>query len=307
MLIKNPPVEIADGLMMLGTNEYPIFLVQSQDEAALFEGGVGACGPVVSEQIAKLDVSVHEIKQIVITHAHPDHVMAVPAFRELFANAVVCASEAAAKTLMVEKAVGFFTKIDGMLTEALIKAGSITEQHRPQPLKEHRIPVDQTLADGDIVTVGDLKFTCLATPGHSDDSLSFHEPGRGILIIADATGFYLPDSEYFWPNYFSDYESYLGSIKRLAGLDAEILCLGHNAVIKGRDAVEAFFTAAIDATETWHKRILEAAEDQTREPATIAADLGAEVYAQTQLLSLDFFQKNCELLAKQSVKHGQKS
>ena len=304
MLIKNPPVEIADGLMMLGTHEYPIYLAHSEGQAALFEGGVGADGPVVSEQIAQLGMATDAVKQIVITHAHPDHVMAVPAFRSLFAGARVCASEAAAKTLSVEKAVGFFTKIDGMLTEALIKAGSITEQHRPQPLTENRIPVDQTLSEGDIVTVGDLKFTCLATPGHSDDSQSFHEPNRGILIIADATGFYLPESEYFWPNYFSDYEAYVGSIRRLAALNAEILCLGHNAVIKGGEAVKAYFAAAIDATDTWHQRIVEAAEGQDKDPGMIAADLGAEVYAQTQLLSLDFFQKNCELLAKQSVKYA---
>jgi glyoxylase-like metal-dependent hydrolase (beta-lactamase superfamily II) len=306
MLIKNPPVEIADGLMMLGTNEYPIYLIRSGNEAAIFEGGIGADGPVVAEQIAKLGIAPDTVKQIVITHAHPDHVMAVPAFRNLFANAMVCASKAAAGTLLVEKAIGFFSKIDRMLTEALIKAGSIQEQHRPEPLSENRIPVDRALSDGDIVTVGDLKFTCLATPGHSDDSQSFHEPNKGILIIADVTGYYIPESDYFWPNYFSDYSAYLGSIKRLAKLDAQILCLGHNAVIKGRDAVKDFFNDAIAATEAWHTRILQATEDPNKEAAMIAADLGAEVYEKTQLLNLEFFQKNCELLTKQSVKCAEK-
>jgi len=306
MLIKDPPVEIADGLLMLGTNEYPIYLVTSGDEAAIFEGGIGADGPVVAEQIAKLGIATDGVKQIIITHAHPDHVMAVPAFRSLFANATVCASEAAAGTLLVEKAIGFFTKIDGMLTAALIKAGSITEQHRPQPLAENRIPVDRTLSDGDTVTVGEMKFNCLATPGHSDDSQSFHEPDRGILIIGDATGYYLPDSDYFWPNYFSDYGAYLESMKRLAALKTNVVCLGHNAVIKGTDAVSAFFNAAIAATEDWHTRILQATEDQSKDPGMIAADLGAEVYEKTQLLNLEFFQKNCELLTKQSVRYADK-
>lgn len=306
MFIKNPPVKIADGLMMLGTNEYPIYLVTSGDEAAIFEGGIGADGPVVAEQIAKLGIATDRVKQIVITHAHPDHVMAVPAFRSLFAGAKVCASKMAAGTLLVEKAIGFFSKIDGMLTAALIKAGSITEQHRPAPLSENRIPVDRTLSDGDTVTVGEMNFNCLATPGHSDDSQSFHEPDRGILIIGDATGYYLPTPNYFWPNYFSDYEAYLKSMKQLAALNARILCLGHNAVIEGTDAVSAFFDAAIDATEDWHTRILQATEDQSKDASMIAADLGAEVYEQTQLLNLEFFQKNCELLTKQSVKHAEK-
>ena len=305
MLIKNPPVEIAHGLMMLGTSEYPVYLVRSKNEGAIFEGGVGAVGPLVAEQITRAGIAADVVKEIVITHAHPDHVMAVPAFRALFAGATVCASDAAAGTLLVEKAIGFFCKIDGMLTEALIKAGSITEQHRPQPLSEKRIPVDRTLSEGDTVTVGDLTFTCLATPGHSDDSLSFHESDRGILIIADATGYYVPESHYFWPNYFSDYGAYLASIRRLAALDAKVLCLGHNAVIKGSDAVKAYFNAAITATEAWHTRILQATGDQS-DAGTIASKHGTEVYAQTQLLNQEFFQKNCEQLVKQSVKYAKK-
>jgi hypothetical protein len=31
--------------------------------------------------------------------------------------------------------------------------------------------------------------------------------------------------------------------------------------------------------------------------------LGAEVYARTQLMSLEFFQKNCGLLVKLSLRH----
>lgn len=306
MLIKDPPVEIAEGVWMLGTNEYPVFLVTSGDEGAIFEGGVGAVGPVVAEQLAGLDIAADIVKQIIITHAHPDHVMAVPAFRAMFDGVTVCASKTAAETLSVEKAVGYFAKIDGVLTEALIKAGSITDKHRPEPLAENKIPVDRILSDGDTVTVGELKFDCLATPGHSDCSFSFHEPEAGILIISDATGYYLPDSDYFWPCYFADYGAYIESIRRLGALDAEIVCLSHNAVIKGRDAVKAYFDGAIAATEIWHKRIL--AETETGKCAEMIGDeLGAEVYQKTQLMSEGFFQKNCALLVKLSIKYAESS
>ncbi len=306
MLIKNPPAEVAEGLWMLGTNEYPVFLVTSGEQGAIFEGGVGAVGPVVAEQLAGLDIAADCVKQIIITHAHPDHVMAVPAFRAMFDGAVVCASKAAAEMLSVEKAVGYFAKIDGVLTEALIKAGSITEKHRPEPLAENKIPVDRILSDGDTVTVGELKFDCLATPGHSDCSLSFHEPTAGILIISDATGYYLPDSDYFWPCYFADYGAYLESIRRLAALDAEIVCLSHNAVIKGGDAVKAYFDGAIAATTAWHERILTGTEEG-KCSEMIGNELGSEIYEKTQLMSEGFFQKNCALLVKLSIKYAENS
>ena len=303
MLVKNPPVEIAEGVRMLGTSEYPVFLVTDKDEGAIFEGGVGAAGPVVKEQLTGLDVPAEIVKQIIITHAHPDHVMAVPAFRAMFPGVTVSASKAAAGTLAVEKAVRFFTKIDGMLTEALIKAGSIEDKHRPESPMEKHIPVDVILDDGDTVTVGRRKFNVLATPGHSDCSLSFYESATHILIISDATGYYIPYCGYFWPNYFTGYKTYLESIRRLAALDVEILCLSHNAVVKGAQAVKAYFDGATAATEAYHKRII-AETAAGKAPDEISRQLGIEVHEKTQLLGVEFFQKNCELLVKQSLKYS---
>ena len=301
MLIKDPPVEVAEGVRMLGTNEYPVFLVTDGDEGAIFEGGVGAAGPLVAEQLAGLDIAAETVKQIIVTHAHPDHVMAVPAFREMFPKATVCASKAAAGTLVVEKAVRFFKKIDGMLTEALIKAGSIKDKHRPEPLTEKQIAVDKILADGDTVTIGRRKFNVLATPGHSDCSLSFYESATRVLIISDATGYYIPDFGYFWPNYFTGYGAYLESIRRLATLDVEILCLSHNAVVRGAEAVRAYFEGATAATEAYHERIVKETA-AGKAPDEISRQLGIEVHEKTQLLGVEFFQKNCELLVKQSLK-----
>ena len=304
MLIKNPPVEIAEGVRMLGTNEYPLYLVMHAGEGAIFEGGVGAAGPVVKEQLAGLDIAPEIVKQIIVTHAHPDHVMAVPAFREMFPQAKVCASKIAAGTLAVEKAVGFFKKIDSMLTEALLEAGSIKDEHRPEPLKDKQIAVDEILADGDTVTVGRRKFNVLATPGHSDCSLSFYESATRLLIISDATGYYVPDFGYFWPNYFTGYGAYLESIRRLATLDVELLCLSHNAVVKGAEAVKAYFEGATAATEAYHERIV-AETAAGKAPDEISRQLGIEVHEKTQLLAVEFFQKNCEQLVKQSLKYSQ--
>jgi glyoxylase-like metal-dependent hydrolase (beta-lactamase superfamily II) len=291
---------------MLGTNEYPVFLVVDGGEGAVFEGGVGAVGPVVKEQLAGLGIAANVVKQVIVTHAHPDHVMAIPAFQAMFPGVKVCASKAAAGTLAVEKAIGFFTKIDGMLTEALIKAGSITEEHRPEPLKENRIAVDRILADGDTITVGDLKFHVLTMPGHSDCGLSFHEPGAGLAIVSDATGYYIPDFDYWWPGYFTDYAAYVESMHQLAALDAEVLCLSHNAVIKGRDEVRAYLDNAIAATEAYHERIVAEAE-AGKSPEEIAGQLGAEVHEKASLLPVDFFQKNCALLVKQSMQYAQEN
>jgi len=301
MIKKDPPIELTESLTMLGTNEYPLYLVKGGDQGAIFEGGVGAMGPVLQQQLAALNVPPDFVRQNIVTHAHPDHVMAVPAMQRMFPGVTVCASQLAARTMNAEKAVSFFAKVDDVITDSLLKAGSIRAEHKPDPLEEMRIPVDCFHAEGDLLVIGDVEYNVLFTPGHSDCSLSFHNPADGTLIISDATGYFLPD-DFWWPNYFSHYGEYLDSIARLAELDAEVLCLSHNAVIVGTEDIKAYFQGALDATKAYHQRIIDEvnAGKSVRE---IAGRLGEEVYAKTQLMPLEFFQKNCSLLVKQSMQY----
>ncbi len=303
MLVKDPPVEIDNNFWMLGANEYPFYLYRGAESGTIFEGGIGPMGRLVREQLSELGATEDYIKQLVVTHAHPDHVMAVPALREAYPGVCVMASEPAARTLGNEKAVGFFCKMDDGLTGALSAAGQITEEQRRPPMAENTIPIDQVLKQDDSIQVDqNTAFRVLETPGHSDCSLSFHEPNAGLLIISDATGFYLPESQWWWPNYFTDYGAYLGSIQRLAELKANALCLSHNGVIRGADDVAAYLQGAIDTTESYHERIVNLAQ-AGKSVREIAGVLGADVFEKTQLMPLEFFQKNCGILVKNSLRH----
>lgn len=293
MFIKNPPAKIGDDFWMLGTYEYPVFCFQD----IMFETAISSVVPVIARQMTAHGIA--PIKQLVVTHAHPDHVMGVPVFRKLFPGITVSASALATKTLGVEKAVSFFCKTDQMLTGALQKAGTLTAADQAQPPSEMKIAVDRVLMAGDKVG----SFTVLETPGHSDCSLSFHEPNRGILIVSDVTGYYLPEQNWWWPNYFTSYAATLDSIRKLAVLNAEVLCLSHNAVIKGAKEVADYFAGVLAATEAYHQRIVD--ETKSGKPSRVLAEqLGSEVFAKTQLLPLEFFQKSCGLLIKLSLQHA---
>ena len=302
MRITEPPVKITDNLWMLGSHEYPLYLVRGDSQAAIFEGGTGPMGPLFCEQLGELGIDGELIRQLVIPHAHPDHVMAVPSLREALPRIKVLASEIAARTLAAEKAVGFFCKIDQAITGSLLERGIIREEHKPPPLDPPRIPVDGVIGEGDTISVDGMSFRVLATPGHSECSLSFHDPDREVLFVSDAVGYYMEEHDYWWPNYFTGYGTYIDSIERLAALDAEILCQGHHGVIQGTDDVRAHFIAAVSATGEYHRRIIDDVKSG-RPVREIAEQLGSEVHEKTQLLPLEFFQKNCSVLVKQSLKH----
>jgi glyoxylase-like metal-dependent hydrolase (beta-lactamase superfamily II) len=297
-------VEISDSWWMLGTNPYPLYLFRGRQGGTMIEGGTGAMGPVLREQLERLSIRGDVVKQVLITHAHADHVLAVPLFRELFSGVQVVASAPAAKTLMIEKAVAFFCKVDDILTSSLLKSGTIAEQHRRPALAANQIPVDRIVKEGDEIALDEgIALQVFETPGHSDCSLSFFEPRQRVLLVSDATGYYLPEPDYWWPNYFTDYGTYVRSLERMAALDAEVLCLSHNAVIRGAADVAAYFRGALAATQQYHQRIVDQAR-AGQAPGEIAAALGAEVYQRTPLLPLDFFVKNCSLLVKLSLKHA---
>jgi glyoxylase-like metal-dependent hydrolase (beta-lactamase superfamily II) len=303
MFVKEPPVEVGGNVWMLGTMAYPVYLVRGQGEGAIIEGGISALKPILAEQLGGLGVGPDFVRQLVITHAHPDHVMAVPILRQMFPGASVVASAPAAATLGVDKAVAFFRQIDTALTGALHQAGQIAEAS-PPPDMENRVAVERVVRDGDTISLGGSSWTVLETPGHSDCSISLHDPAEGVLVISDATGYFLPSQDGWWPNYFTDYAAYLRSMERLAALDAEFLCLSHNGAVKGREAIREYFAGAIEATRKYHQRIVD--ETKAGKPTRqLAEELGAEIHRLTPVLPVDFFQKNCGLLVKQSLKYAE--
>ena len=303
MLVQTPPAELAPRFWMLGTTPYPLYLYRGREYGTLFEGGTGAMGPVLSEQLQSQGIRGDYVRQAVVTHAHPDHVMAIPMFRQLFPGVAILASAPAAKTMSVEKAISFFGKLDDLLTTSLVGAGVVTEQQRQPAPSAAPFAVDRVVKEGDAIAVDeDLAFHVLETPGHSDCSLSFHEPQHGILLISDATGYYLPEEDDWWPNYFLNFGDYVRSMERLAALQAEVLCLSHNAVVCGAADVARYFRGAIAATEQYHARIIREFQSG-RTPREISESLGSEAYTRTPLLPVEFFQKNCGLLVKLSLAH----
>jgi len=111
----------------------------------------------------------------------------------------------------------------------------------------------------------------------------------------------MPEQATWWPNYFTGYQVYLDSMRRLAALEAEVLCLSHNGAITGAADVAAYWRDAIAATEAYHRRIVEAV-GAGRPARELAAELGDEIYRHVPLLNPEFFQKNCMLLVKQSLR-----
>jgi len=105
----------------------------------------------------------------------------------------------------------------------------------------HRLG-SEGLADGDVVTVGDLRIDVLGTPGHTSDSLSFWLPDESSLLTGD-TVLGRGTSVVAHPD--GSLGAYLGSLRRLHTLASSVgvstVLPGHGPVISDALAVLSYY------------------------------------------------------------------
>ena len=104
-----------------------------------------------------------EIGQIIITHAHIDHVGAIASL----------VAEYVCPVLMHEEA------------EAMLK--TVPQQAMMMGLRFGQVPkVDRHVADEEVLEVGSLRLRSLYTPGHAPGHLAFLVEGEEVVFSGDA-------------------------------------------------------------------------------------------------------------------------
>lgn len=130
------------------------------------ESGIGALIDP-GDEAARIAMAVEEtgldIKSIIVTHAHIDHVGAVTALTDEYACPVLMHAEA-------EPALG------GLPTQAMMMG-----------IRFGKAPkVDRYVEDEEVVEVGDLRLRSLYTPGHAPGHLAFYLQDEGLVLSGDA-------------------------------------------------------------------------------------------------------------------------
>ena len=139
------------------------------------------------------------------------------------------------------------------------------------------------------------------TPGHSACHISLFEEKEDFLAIGDAAGFYVPEKDVIWPNYFQSLENYCESIRKLSGLPARRAALSHNGILQGD--VKGHLTKAMTATENYHKELMqrlsmgEIAEKIALEKARFVSSL-------TDIQPFRVMYDLCKLMIKRSQTNG---
>jgi len=164
--------------------------------------------------VADLDVT-----GIVLTHAHFDHVLALPDVAATLDAPVLAHPDDAAvweHELATLARDGHFDA--GTATADLLAAGHPLRPDPRRPLWDGH--VDRFVADGDVLSVGPLRVRVLHTPGHT--------PGGVGLVVSAGPGRHLLSGDTLFPGGpgltgwpLSDFRTILGSVRRLLDLPAD--------------------------------------------------------------------------------------
>jgi len=199
-----PPAKIDGQVYYVGTCGITVLLVASPQGHVLFDAGPDEAAPLVLANIRRLGLNPGDVKWLVASHAHFDHVGGLAAL-QLATGAKIAALPDQAREL--EKGEPFpddpqFGVIHGFT-----------------PVK-----VDRVLTDGLPFLLGPNRFTAFATPGHTRGSTSWVIRGCGqkicpAIAYTDSTSAVSADSYRF-----SDHPAWVAQYRRGVGRMATLPC-----------------------------------------------------------------------------------
>jgi len=196
-----------------------VFLV-GQGQYALIDAGMPEGVDAVLANAAAAGAEPADIRKIVLTHAHWDHVAA----------AGMLAARTGARMVAAD------------LTAAALGDDPDARRRLFVPDKVH-VKVDDVLADGDPLSIGPYAFTVMHTPGHIPGSITLAGDVAGVKVVITgdtaigdqgaATGVV----GWLDGHWGSNPKHLLESIGRIARCDADLLVPGHGFPIRGAQAV----------------------------------------------------------------------
>jgi glyoxylase-like metal-dependent hydrolase (beta-lactamase superfamily II) len=194
-----------------------VYLIEDEDGLTIIDTGLSLAPKRIVKQLEKAGHKASDVKRILITHAHPDHVGGLPGLVEM-TGAEVWASDIERPVIEGEMQI---PRPDKSKLPRYLRFMSMP----PVTLKPVR--VGRLLRDGDLLgeVMGGLRV--VLTPGHAPGHIAFWQPEQRVLFCGDVIFNILNRRTLPMRIATVDMDQNRRSVVRLAKLNPDIVCFGH--------------------------------------------------------------------------------
>jgi glyoxylase-like metal-dependent hydrolase (beta-lactamase superfamily II) len=229
-------VEIASGIRRLGTGLVNVYLLEEAGEVTIVDAGAPGYWKDLQAELAAMGRTPDDVRALLLTHAHSDHVGFAERIRRERAVPVNVHADDAALARGEMKAVRDPTGAGsrGWSIRAIAGFAVFALSHgmaRVTPIAEV-----ETFLDGAVLDVPGTPRV-IHVPGHTAGSVAFHAPARDAVFVGDAfvtrnviTGRRGP---HFSTMFNADHRRAVASLARLDDLAARHVLPGHGDAWSG--------------------------------------------------------------------------
>ncbi len=206
------PLHIVGPIHYAGTRDLGVYLIATPAGHILIDGAMPESAALIETSIRKLGFRPEDIRLLLITHAHIDHVGTLAHFRK---------STGAQLAVMAPD-------------DELLKSGGRSDYLYSKTKGFHFAPVtaDRVLKDGETVTLGGVELTAHHTPGHTRGCTTWTttvtEGGRDYRVAFTGSTSVNPGTRLLNdPSYPGIADDYRRAFDVLASLQPEIFLAAH--------------------------------------------------------------------------------
>ncbi|WP_424863547.1 MBL fold metallo-hydrolase [Streptomyces sp. MMS24-I29] len=198
-----------------------VHFVRLLDGYALIDTGVPGSAPAVLAALEQLGGCPQDVRQIVLTHSHVDHMgSAADLVAATGARVLAGALDAPFIRGTAPEPEAVHTASEHALHEQIMAGFADAEV---PPLKH--VPVDVELRDGDTLDGWAEPVRVLHVPGHTSGSIALHFTESSVLFSGDTIA--TEGGRAILGPFNLDRQQAIASFRRMAALDVEKVCVPH--------------------------------------------------------------------------------